>query len=113
MWVSLACQKYFSSIPVSTKSREQHLSLTDEAYGLLKAEILENRMPPGFQALEQDLAQRLNMSRTPVREALIRLQEEGLVEVVPRRGMRVPRGCGVPGPQTKHPRRAAALEGDR
>ena len=74
---------------IELQSRVQQLSLTDEAYGLLKAEILENRMPPGFQALEQDLAQRLNMSRTPVREALIRLQEEGLVEVVPRRGMRV------------------------
>jgi len=70
-------------------AKEQRLSLTDEAYARLKEEILENRMPPGFQALEQDLGQRMNMSRTPVREALIRLQDEGLVEVVPRRGMRV------------------------
>jgi len=69
--------------------KEPRFSLTDEAYARLKKEILENRMPPGFQALEQDLAKRLNMSRTPVREALIRLQEEGLVEVVSRRGMRV------------------------
>lgn len=71
------------------QSKEHRFSLTDEAYLHLKREILENRMPPGFQALEQNLAQRLNMSRTPLREALIRLQEEGLVEVVPRRGMRV------------------------
>lgn len=74
---------------VAIHAKEQRLSLTDEAYSRLKKEILENRMPPGFQALEQDLGQRLNMSRTPVREALIRLQDEGLVEVVPRRGMRV------------------------
>lgn len=74
---------------VAVNAKEQRLSLTDEAYARLKEEILENRMPPGFQALEQDLGQRLNMSRTPVREALIRLQDEGLVEVVPRRGMRV------------------------
>ena len=74
---------------VAIQSKEQRFSLADEAYGRLKKEILENRMPPGFQVLEQDLAQRLNMSRTPVREALIRLQEEGLVEVIPRRGMRV------------------------
>lgn len=46
-------------------------------------------MAPGFQALESELATRLSMSRTPVREAVIRLQEEGLVEVIPRRGMRV------------------------
>ena len=50
---------------------------------------MENRMPPGFQAFEQDLANTLNMSRTPVREALIRLQNEGLIELKPRRGMRV------------------------
>jgi len=46
-------------------------------------------MPPGFQAFEQDLANMLNMSRTPVREALVRLQNEGLIELKPRRGMRV------------------------
>jgi len=64
-------------------------SLTEEAYRRLKAKILENRMAPGFQALETELAVELNMSRTPVREAVIRLKEEGLVEVIPRRGMRV------------------------
>jgi DNA-binding GntR family transcriptional regulator len=64
-------------------------SLTEEAYARLKAEILDNRMAPGFQALEPELAERLGMSRTPVREALIRLQEDGLVEIIRRRGMRV------------------------
>lgn len=64
-------------------------SLTEEAYARLKSEILDNRLSPGFQALEPELAQRLGMSRTPVREALIRLQEDGLVEVIRRRGMRV------------------------
>lgn len=64
-------------------------SLSDAAYARLKQEILENRMPPGFQALEPELALRLGMSRTPVREALVRLQADGLVDVVPRRGMRV------------------------
>jgi len=78
-----------SKTTAAIQSGEQRQSLTDEAYEHLKEEILDNRMPPGFQALEQELAQRLNMSRTPVREALIRLQEEGLVKVVPRRGMRV------------------------
>ena len=57
-------------------------SLTEEAYRVLKQEILANRMPPGFRALEPELAQRLGMSRTPVREAVIRLRDEGLVEVV-------------------------------
>ena len=46
-------------------------------------------MPPGFQAPEPEIALRLGMSRTPVREALIRLEADGLVELKPRRGARV------------------------
>ncbi|MGI9409590.1 MAG: GntR family transcriptional regulator, partial [Hyphomicrobiaceae bacterium] len=46
-------------------------------------------MPPGFQAVETELAEQLGISRTPVREAVIRLCEEGLVEVKRRRGIRV------------------------
>lgn len=60
-----------------------------DAYTRLKDEILSNRMPPGFQAPEPEIALRLGMSRTPVREALIRLQAEGLVDLIPRRGARV------------------------
>ena len=59
------------------------------AYRRLKEAILSNELPGGYQALEQEIAERLEMSRTPVREALIRLQDDGLVDVVPRRGMRV------------------------
>lgn len=61
----------------------------DDAYERLKAEILENRMAPGFQAPEPEIALRLGMSRTPVREALLRLESDGLIELVPRRGARV------------------------
>ena len=64
-------------------------SRVGDAYAQLKDEILSNRMPPGFQAPEPEIALRLGMSRTPVREALIRLEAEGLVELVPRRGARV------------------------
>ena len=60
-----------------------------DAYDRLKDEIRTNRMPPGYQAPEPEIAMRLGMSRTPVREALIRLEAEGLVELVPRRGARV------------------------
>ena len=65
------------------------VSRVDNAYDRLKAEILANRLPPGFQGTELEIAQSLDMSRTPVREALIRLQSEGLIELVPRRGVRV------------------------
>ncbi|WP_207382969.1 GntR family transcriptional regulator [Pseudaestuariivita atlantica] len=68
---------------------EQGASRVGDAYTRLKAEILSNRLLPGFQATEPEIAERLGMSRTPVREALIRLQAEGLVELVPRRGARI------------------------
>jgi DNA-binding GntR family transcriptional regulator len=68
---------------------EAAASLVDSAYREIRRRILDNAWPPGHQALEQALALELGMSRTPVREALIRLQNEGLVEVVPRHGMRV------------------------
>lgn len=60
-----------------------------DAYSHLKGEIRANRMPPGFQISEPELALSMGMSRTPVREALIRLEGEGLVELIPRRGVRV------------------------
>ena len=62
-------------------------SFAEDAYLRLKAQILDNELPPGFRALEAKLAMALGMSRTPVREALLRLQAEGLVRVEPRRGM--------------------------
>jgi DNA-binding GntR family transcriptional regulator len=62
-------------------------SLVDEAYQALKAAIRENIFPPGHQAAEPEIARQLGMSRTPVHEAIIRLQEEGLVQVLPRRGI--------------------------
>lgn len=71
-------------MPAASKSTR-----VDDAYERLKAEILANRLPAGFQATEPEIAERLKMSRTPVREALIRLQGEGLVELIPRRGARV------------------------
>jgi DNA-binding GntR family transcriptional regulator len=65
------------------------VSLVEAAYRTMRRRILDNVWPPGHRALEQELALALGMSRTPVREALIRLQKEGLIEVVPRHGMNV------------------------
>ena len=65
------------------------MTFVSKAYATIKQKILDNGYPPGHQALERQLAAELQMSRTPIREALIRLQEEGLVEVLPRHGMRV------------------------
>jgi DNA-binding GntR family transcriptional regulator len=65
------------------------LSLVEAAYLQIRQRILDIDWPPGHRALEQEVALALGMSRTPVREALMRLQNEGLVEVIPRHGMRV------------------------
>lgn len=65
------------------------VSLVDAAYAQIRQRILDNVWPPGHRALEQEVALALGMSRTPVREALLRLRNEGLVEVIPRHGMRV------------------------
>lgn len=65
------------------------LPARERAYRELKFRILEGRLPPGTTLLETEVAQLLSLSRTPVREALIRLEEEELVEVRPRRGITV------------------------
>jgi DNA-binding GntR family transcriptional regulator len=72
-----------------TAQTQPTASLVDAAYEQIRRRILDNLWPPGHRALEQEVALALGMSRTPVREALVRLQSEGLVEVVPRHGMRV------------------------
>lgn len=64
-------------------------SLVDLAHEQIRRRILDNVWPPGHRMLEQEVALALGMSRTPVREALVRLQTDGLVEVIPRHGMRV------------------------
>jgi DNA-binding GntR family transcriptional regulator len=65
------------------------MSMVDSAYEQIRRRILDNDWLPGHRALEHEVAAELGMSRTPVREALMRLQNEGLVEVIPRHGMRV------------------------
>jgi DNA-binding GntR family transcriptional regulator len=62
-------------------------SLVDNAYAALKEAVRSNLFPPGYQGSEQEIAVRLGMSRTPVHEAIIRLQEDGLVRVLSKRGM--------------------------
>ncbi|ACA21030.1 transcriptional regulator, GntR family [Methylobacterium sp. 4-46] len=71
---------------------EKRPSLVDDAYAAMKRAIRNSEFAPGYQASEQEIALRLGMSRTPVHEAAIRLQEDGLVRVLPRRGILI---CAV------------------
>ncbi|MEO6065199.1 MAG: GntR family transcriptional regulator [Lysobacterales bacterium] len=71
-----------------TSTAEDHRQ-SAVAYQRIKDAIISGEMGPGYQSLEPELALRLGMSRTPVREALVRLERDGFVELIPRRGMRV------------------------
>ncbi len=64
-------------------------SMADRVYEALKDDIFEFRLIPGDKFSEGDVGARLNASRTPVREALYRLQREGYVEVLFRSGWQV------------------------
>jgi DNA-binding GntR family transcriptional regulator len=61
----------------------------EQAYRLIRQRILDNVYPAGYRALEREFAEELKLSRTPVREALLKLQAEGLLELIPRHGARV------------------------
>ncbi|ACA15092.1 transcriptional regulator, GntR family [Methylobacterium sp. 4-46] len=63
--------------------------LRDTIYEAIRAEILTCRVPPGAEVREQELAERFEVSRQPVREALLRLERERLVTVHPRQGYQV------------------------
>jgi DNA-binding GntR family transcriptional regulator len=64
-------------------------SLSQQAYYLLRDRIVTLGLAPGTLVNERDLTEELGLGRTPVREALRRLADDGLVEVYPRRGIYV------------------------
>ena len=59
------------------------------AYEVLKHAIITGEIPAGKRIVETEYADRLHISRTPLREALRRLTTEGLLEALPKRGLRV------------------------
>lgn len=72
-----------------TVSGERRHTLTQEAYLAIKRRIIRLDLPPGAAFTESQLAADLALSKTPVREALTRLQREEFVEVNPRSGYSV------------------------
>ena len=63
--------------------------LRENIYDALRSEILTCQLMPGEEIHEQDLAARYEVSRQPIREALLRLQQDRLVTVQPRQGYQV------------------------
>jgi DNA-binding GntR family transcriptional regulator len=64
-------------------------TLTDQAYRLIEEQIVTLRLKPGDVLSEQILSAALRIGRTPIREALQRLANEGLVIILPRKGILV------------------------
>ena len=62
---------------------------SEQAYQQVRTAIVENRYPPGSRLVEARIAEDLGLSRTPIREALRRLEAEGLVISEPNRGAMV------------------------
>lgn len=63
--------------------------IRDIAYETLKHAIVIGEIPAGSRIVETDYAERMHISRTPLREALRKLERDGLVEYLPRRGVMV------------------------
>jgi DNA-binding GntR family transcriptional regulator len=74
--------------------QDSELSGREKAYAYVRDQVLTAPAATGSFLSEQDLATRIGVSRTPVREALLMLQTEGLVEMVPKRGAHVPAMSG-------------------
>jgi DNA-binding GntR family transcriptional regulator len=65
---------------------ERPAQLKDVVYERLRTEIIESKLRPGDPLREAELSKRLGVSKTPIREALVRLQRDRLVELVPYKG---------------------------
>jgi DNA-binding GntR family transcriptional regulator len=82
-------------MPAPTKISNQGIDIgknkssTYLAVEILKGMILDNRLAAGSNHLESELAKLLGMSRTPVREATLILEAQGLLQVKPRHGVRI------------------------
>ena len=75
----------------TTISNEANLSASRRVYQTLRQRIIGMQMLPGSRVVERDIAEELGTSRTPVHEAVQRLADEGLIDVVPRVGTFVAR----------------------
>ena len=67
----------------------EFLPLRDVVFNTLRQAILTGELKPGERLMEIHLANKLGVSRTPIREAIRKLELEGLVKMIPRRGAEV------------------------
>lgn len=72
-----------------TMNANEYLPLRDVVFNTLREAILRGDLEPGERLMEIGLANRLGVSRTPIREAIRKLELEGLVVMIPRKGAHV------------------------
>mgnify|MGYP001404352223 CR=1 FL=1 len=65
---------------------QNHRPLREIVYEELKMQILKGQIVPGTRMMEVEMAEEMGVSRTPIREAIRKLEKEGLVTIEPRRG---------------------------
>lgn len=70
-------------------SLSEYLPLRDVVFNTLREAILKGELKPGERMMEKQLAEKMGVSRTPIREAIRKLELEGLVVMVPRKGAQV------------------------
>ena len=75
--------------PKFNVTMNEYLPLRDVVFNTLRQAILRGELKPGERLMEIQLANKLGVSRTPIREALRKLELEGLVNMVPRKGAEV------------------------
>ncbi len=75
--------------PYAAADKVPRHSRADEVYEQLKRDVSEFKLVPGDRFTETEISEKLGVSRTPVRQALFRMQHEGIVEVLFRSGWRV------------------------
>ena len=74
-------------MPVNDQARVRRYATTPDLIAdTLRDEILRGDVPPGQALRQEELAERFGVSRLPVRDALLRLEAQGLVHVYPNRG---------------------------
>lgn len=79
------------NMSLAGKSGKNGVSVREKTYEHLKTDILSGRFLPGERLAEEHLAEELGVSRTPVREALHKLEQDGLIEPLESRGFCIPR----------------------
>lgn len=76
-------------LSLSPRSLQRNQSLQEQTYQALRTAILSGELAPGQRLVETHLAEKLQVSRTPIREAIRQLQHEDLIAVDSMRGLRV------------------------